>query len=94
MGTIKVRDVLSGLERKGFCRTEGDHSHLILYVNGKKTPIRTKVSHGSNEIGESLIHLMSKQVRLDKKQFMDLIYCPLALPDYLKELEGQGFTFT
>jgi hypothetical protein len=94
MGTIKVRDVVNGLERKGFCKSEGDHSFLVLHVNGKKTSIYTKVSHGSNEIGDNLIHLMSVQVKLDKKKFMDLIYCPLALPDYLKELEGQGFAFT
>ncbi len=94
MVTIKVRDVLNGLEKKGFSRSEGDHSHLVFYVDGKKTAIRTKVSHGSSEIDDRLIHLMSIQLRLDKRKFIDLICCPLTLDDYLKELEEQGITFT
>lgn len=91
---IKARDVLKGLERKGFSQSESDHSFMVLYVNGKKTPIRTRVSHGSDEIDDHLIHLMSRQLWLDKKKFMELIDCPFTFPEYLKELEGQGFNFT
>jgi predicted RNA binding protein YcfA (HicA-like mRNA interferase family) len=94
MVTIKVKDILNGLARKGFCQSEGDHSHLILYVNGKKTSIRTKVSHGSSEIGDNLINIMSIQLKLEKKKFIDLINCPLTMKDYLEELKGCGITFT
>jgi predicted RNA binding protein YcfA (HicA-like mRNA interferase family) len=90
MVSIKTNDILHGLEKKGFIRSEGDHSHFVLYLNGKKTFIRTKVSHGSSEIGDHLISLMSWQLNLDKKKFMDLIYCPLTLDAYIKELESQG----
>ena len=90
MVSVKTNDVLHGLEKKGFIRSEGDHSHLVLYLNGKRTMIRTKVSHGNSEIGDHLIGLMSCQLKLDKKKFMDLIYCPLTLDAYLKELDGQG----
>ncbi len=94
MTTMKVRDIVHGLTRKGFCRSEGDHSHLIFYFNDKKTSIRTKVSHGSTEIGDNLINVMSIQVKLEKNKFMDLVYCPLTLQDYLDELEKQGITFS
>jgi len=94
MVTIKMRDIVHGLGKKGFCASESDHTRLVLYVNGKKTEIRTKVSHGSNEINDHLINLMSIQVKLEKDQFIDLIDCPLTLNDYLKELEKQGITFT
>ena len=91
---VKARDVLKSLERKGFSQSESDHSFMILYVNGKKTPIRTRISHGSDEISENLIHLMSRQLWLDKRKFLNLIDCPLTLTEYLKELEEQGFNFT
>jgi predicted RNA binding protein YcfA (HicA-like mRNA interferase family) len=94
MTTLRVRAVLSGLEKKGFLQSKGDHKFLIFYVNGKKTSIYTKVSHGSNEIDDYLINQMSIQVRLEKKQFIDLVSCPFSVEDYLKELEAKGFCFS
>ena len=94
MTILKVRDVLKGLGKKGFFPEEGDHTHLILHLNGKKTIIRTKVSHGSNEINDSLINLMSIQTKLDKKKFIDLINCPLSMEEYLQELRNQGISLS
>ena len=94
MATLKARKILSGLEKKGFVQAEGDHTYLILYVNGKKTSIRTKVSHGSNEINDYLINKMSMQVKLERKKFLDLVNCPLSLERYLEELRSQGYCFT
>ena len=79
MATLKARKVLSGLEKKGFVQAEGDHTFLIFYVNGKKTSIHTKVSHGSNEINDYLINKMSIQIKLEKQKFLDLVNCPLSL---------------
>lgn len=93
MTILKARQVLSGLMKKGFVQSQGHHAFLILYINGKKTSIYTKVSHGSNEINEYLINQMSLQVRLEKRQFIDLVNCPLSLEDYLRELEAKGFCF-
>ena len=94
MATLKTRQVLSGLEKKGFVQAEGDHTFLIFYVNGKKTSIHTKVSHGSNEINDYLINKMSIQVKLEKKKFLDLVNSPLSLEHYLEELKLQGYCFT
>lgn len=91
MTTIKTNKVLNGLIKKGFCLAKGDHKRLIFYVNGKKTEIRTKLSHGNKEINDFLIHKMSIQIKLDKKQFIDLIDCPMTSNAYLKELQKQGF---
>ena len=92
MTTLKVRDVLKGLEKKGFCLEEGDHTHLILRLDGKKTIVR-KVSHGSTEIGDNLINLMSIQIKLDKT-FLDLINCPLSMDAYVQELQNQGISLS
>ena len=94
MVTVKANDVLKGLGKKGFSLSQGDHSHLIFCVGGKKTAIRTKVSQGRSEIDDHLVNLMSIQVKLEKNKFMDLINCPLTVNDYLKELKRQGITFT
>ena len=90
MTTLKTRDVLNGLGKKGFRLSEGNHKYLIFYFNGKKSPIRTKISHGGKEIDDSLINLMSMQLKLEKTKFVDFIKCPLTQDDYLKELEAQG----
>lgn len=93
MPTMKVRDVLVGLNKKGFLQDENDHKHLILYVNGKKTIVRTKVSQGASEINDHLINLMSMQLHLEKKEFMDLVNCPLSFDDYIKKLNNAGLKF-
>jgi predicted RNA binding protein YcfA (HicA-like mRNA interferase family) len=93
MATLKAREVISSLRKKGFRQSEGDHTYFVLYVNDKKTSIRTKVSHGGAEIDDYLLNMMSLQVKLEKKQFMDLINCPLSAQGYLKILETQGYRF-
>ena len=94
MATLKAREVISGLKKKGFLQSEGDHTYFILYVNEKKTSIRTKVRHGRGEVDDYLLHMMALQAKLEKRQFMDLINCPLSATDYLKILEAQGYRFT
>jgi predicted RNA binding protein YcfA (HicA-like mRNA interferase family) len=93
LATLKARKVLKGLEKKGFVQAEGDHTFLIFCVNGKKTSIHTKVSHGTNEINDYLINKMSIQVKLERKKFLDLVNCPLSLGRYLEELKAQGYCF-
>ncbi len=60
---LKKRDIIASLERKGFQIHESDHRYLYFYwSNGKKTSIKTKISHGSgNEIDDNLVHLMATQ---------------------------------
>jgi hypothetical protein len=82
--------VTSGLKKKGFVLEEGDHHYFQLYVNGKKEPIYTKISHGEREIGDKLIGMMARQVGLNKRDFLDLVDCPLTLEDYLNLLRTAG----
>ena len=93
MTTLKVREIINSLGKKGFASSHGDHTHLIFYCNGKKTSIRTEVSYGAKEIGDSLINAMSQQIKLEKKQFVELVSCPFTEEDYLKELATKGYDF-
>jgi hypothetical protein len=86
--------ISSSLQRKDFV-IEEDRDHKCFFYhssNGKRTNIRTKVSHGTKYkvIGDNLLALMSKQCKLSKVDFWDLIDCPLTCELYEAKLKGQG----
>ena len=83
--TYKRAAVESALKAKGFRRRESDHSYFVYYTQeGKKTPVRTKTSHGRGgaDIPNSLISRMAKQCKLHTTQFRDLVDCPLSQTKY------------
>jgi hypothetical protein len=88
----KKIDVESALKRKGFNQTEGDH-HWFVYVTieGEKTTSRTKTSHTQKmkDIPDNLLSQMARQCKLSKKDFLDLIDCPLSRDAYEEILKDQ-----
>jgi len=84
------KTVDAALCHKGFKSHDGDHVYYYLYVDGKKTAVRTKISHGEKEIDDNLLSLMARQVKLTKKLFGDLIDCPLSHDQYVKQLRDAG----
>lgn len=85
-----ARDVSSALERKGFERRESKDAYFHLWVDGKKTPIFTKMSQGEREIHDGLLGAMARQLRLRKAQFDDLVECPLSMEEYVGILRADG----
>lgn len=86
--SMRVREIDASLCKKGFERNDkSDHIRYILYVDGLKTGIMTKISHGENEIGDGLITAMSRQLKLSKNQFQDLVKCPLSKEAYKQILQ-------
>ena len=79
-----------GLTRKGFRGRENDHTYLHLFVDGRKTVVYTKVSHGEKQIGDKLLAVMARQLNLSKREFLDLIDCPLSHDDYIVLLRAKG----
>ena len=61
-----------------------------LFVDGKNTGIRTKISHGEKEIRDGLLGQMAKQTKLVKKEFLDLVDCPMTLERFLELLRERG----
>ena len=91
--TYKRAAVESALEAKGFRRRETDHSYFVYYTQeGKKTPVRTKTSHGRGgaDIPDSLIGRMARQCRLRTAQFRSLVDCPLSQAEYEELLTTNG----
>lgn len=62
----------------------------LLYYGGKKTSVRTRLSHGAKEYSDNLLAQMAKQVKLDRSQFDDLIDCPLTGEEYIRHLVAKG----
>jgi hypothetical protein len=68
---------------------EGHHVFLIYEsVAGNKTEIRTRVSHqsGGGDIGDNLLGMMARQVKLGRRDFEQLIDCPLSRETYEAKL--------
>ena len=86
----KAITVIENLQRKGFRKRQGGDKYFHLYVDGKKTAVFTFVSHGEREIHDGLLGQMAKQTRLVKKEFLDLIDCPLTEEQYVRLLRERG----
>lgn len=88
----KQADVERALRSKGFVQTESHH-HFFIYHSqaGRKTPVKTKTSHGQREISDDLLGKMAQQVKLSKGDFLDLVDCPLSREEYETKLVALGF---
>lgn len=75
----KTREIETALKKKGFEEIKwGNHKHYyFLDQSGNQTRIKTKTSHGNIEYGGTVLSLMKKQLRLNTKQFDELVSCPL-----------------
>jgi hypothetical protein len=82
---IKTRDIERALLSKGFQRVDSDHKYYFFYVNGKKTLVRTKISHGTDEYGDHLLGLIKDQLHLGKRELEEFVECSLSGEKY-KEL--------
>ena len=91
MASRRSTAVQAGLLKKGFRVEERGHHYLVLYVDGQRTTIRTKVSHGRMDYGDSLLSRMKEQLRLPTvRQLLRLIDCPMESGEYLTLLrEGR-----
>ena len=87
MATRKAREIKEGLIKKGFITVQGDHTFLFLSIEGRKSSIRTKISHSIKEYGDNLLSLVARQLKISTRQLDDLLDCPLSYDDYLAILE-------
>jgi hypothetical protein len=93
--TRDTSEVEAALQRKGFKSTHpGSDHNWYVYVSseGKKAiRARTKTSHGrSIDLDDHLLNQMARQVSLTKKQFVDLVDCPLTREAYEDILKTPG----
>lgn len=89
MSSIKAKDIRRNLSKKGFEEDDKKDHIWLNYISpdGKKTTIRTKLSHGKSDIGDPLIAKMAKQVHLSKSDFLELVSCTLSGENYYKQVK-------
>lgn len=88
MASLKTRDIRAALTTKGFIEDPSrDHIWLNYVPEGKKTRIRTKISHGKDSIGDPLISAMAKQTKINKNDFVDLVSCTLSGKEYYDKVK-------
>lgn len=87
---LELSKIQSNLPKKGFIETD-DRRHIFYHFHhkGKKTHIRTMVSHGSRykTLSDDLVSKMAKQCKLTVKDFKGLAECTVSHEDYVKILE-------
>lgn len=86
MSSLHTKDIKKNLQKKGFI-VDNQRDHIwfnYITTDGKKTPIRTKISHGKSDIGDDLISKMARQTRISKKQFVELVECSLSKDEYFE----------
>ena len=92
MTVFKDKKVRQSLEKKGFKNEPNKHhNYYYLYdLNGKRTAINTHTSRNGQDIDDYLIRQMSKQLKLSKDEFIDLINCPLSREMYISLLKERN----
>lgn len=98
MGSWKWRDVRRSLQAKGFqLERSTNHEYYRLYVDGRASSVRTKVSHGSKGELNANSPLMRKyqgQLQLEKHLLEALFDCPLSGAEYVQLLKSKGVVDT
>lgn len=59
------------------------HHHMFRKTIDGVTHLVTRISHGSNEINDSLAGLMGKQLCLQLREFWKLVECPLTEEEWV-----------
>lgn len=93
MPSLKKDTVIRNLTKKGFVREERDHTYLYyVRLDGKKTAIRTKISHGSkSDITSGLISAMAHQCHLPTPKFKEFAECKIDQQQYEQLLTANGY---
>jgi len=89
--TYSPREIRQALSRKGFIEHSGHHQFLTLYVDGRKTSIRTRVSHGGKDYGHNLMTRLKQQLRLNgTAELQGLLDCPMSRDKYVDLMVERG----
>lgn len=91
---LNKKKAYKNLKKKGFVDSinhSNDHKYLEFFYNGKVC-FYTKLSNGSKkDLDNYLIRQMSKQCKISKSEFADLVNCPLSKENYVAILKDGGY---
>lgn len=88
---LKSLLVSQSLLAKGFKQDRArDHVYFFFYYNGRRTAVRTKISHNEREINDNLCAFMARQMGLTVRQFREFVDCSLTGKMYAELLIRSG----
>jgi hypothetical protein len=89
---IEREKIRSALLNKGFRTKDGDHKYYYLFVEGKKSSVFTKLSHGGayKVYGDDLINEVKHQMGLTKAKLLEYVDCTLDYNGYINILKQSG----
>jgi hypothetical protein len=87
---LRVPRITHALRKKGFEAYESHHLMYWLVVEGRKTAIRTRISHGERKVDDWLLGQMAKQLHLSKQELLDFIECRIGGEQYVKLMIERG----
>ncbi len=90
MSGYHIGAVQHALEAKGFVRKAGDHRRFRLHVDGIRSEITTRFSHGDRRIEEGRLRQIARQCALSVKEMRSLIECGLSGQGYVDLLRQRG----
>lgn len=93
---MDVRDIYRTLKGKLHAIEDRKSHHIFFYfeIEGKQYRA-TKISHSARgQVDESLLRLISKQLRLQQGELQDLIACPLSEEEYFRLWTERGSVST
>ncbi len=84
----KTQETMAALVKKGFVASSNKHKKFqYVTLAGKKTDVRTVVSHSSKVLYAPMLNAMAKECALSTAQFLNLVDCPLSREEYEKIIE-------
>ena len=89
----KSKDIQDVLLLKGFELNPAKAHHRCYYlvVNGRKTEIKTYISHGNSDYNSYLMQQVKKQLKFqDTKKAEDFFDCPMSEKEYVAMLRELG----
>ena len=88
----RARGICRALTGKDFRQSEGaKHTFLSFYnATGQKTPVYTRVSRGTSELGAPIVLTMAQQRGLSLRDFDRLVTCALEQRAYESLLRSNG----
>jgi len=87
---IKTRTLRKRLLDIGFEEEAGRDHIFYFYRYGRKIVVRTKMSHGADEIRQPILGLIGKQLHLERGEFENLLRGELLQQDYEAILRTKG----
>lgn len=93
MKARKTSELKRILQLKGFelNPAKKHHQYYYLVVKGKKTAVKTYLSHSGPEYGDTLMQLVKKQLKFQEtRKAEDFFDCPMSAEQYVVMLKELG----